>query len=344
MKQMIQLTIMVSFLVNGLAESNVADGPNIIDGENLDFAAYPGYEATPTPAPSRDSIALVAARVSSNPLSGLGVLEQKSSSSSSLSWLGPDGEQLSFRSNQEIEEFLRTAEIVSRERVGEGINNPLKVLLAKDGIQMYAVFRDVHVESNQRKMNDGTTKYFFRDDSRFECAAYELSKLLGLDTVPPAVERKIQGKQETLQAWVENVTTEKALREETDVPPSGGINRWRWIMQRQNIYIFDNLIYIGDRNLGNILVEPDWRLWMISHTRAFRRWKQLLNPDQIQFAERSLWEKLQALDETEVRERLEKFLNPAEMNGLIERTGLLVDHIQKLIEDRGEKDVLFTLR
>ena len=285
---------------------------------------------------------MIATPISNNPLSGLEVLEQKSSSS--LSWIGPDGEQLSFRSNEEIEEFLRTAEIVSRKRVGEGINNPLKVLLEKDGIQMYAVFRDVRVQSNQMKMNDGTVKMFFRDDARFECAAYELSKLLGLDTVPPAVERKIQGKKGTLQAWVENVTTEKALRKTTDVPPSGGITRWRWIMQRQNIYIFDNLIYNEDRNLGNILIEPDWKLWMIDHTRAFRRWKELLNPDQIQFSERSLWEKLQTLDETLVRERLEKFLNPAEMNGLIERTGLLVDHIQKLIDDRGQKAVLFTLR
>ena len=115
-------------------------------------------------------------------------------------------------------------------------------------------------------------------------------------------------------------------------------------MQRQNIYIFDNLIYNEDRNLGNILIEPDWKLWMIDHTRGFRRWKELLDPDQIQFAERSLWEKLQALDETLVRERLEKFLIPAEMNGLIERKSLLVDHIQKLIDDRGEKAVLFTLR
>ncbi len=410
MKQMLQLTIMASFLINVMATANVADRPNFVEAQNLEVVAYPSYESTPTPAPSRDSIALVAtrvsdtplsglgilekspsslsrqetvagnagdrpnlidapnvelnaypgyestptpvpsrdsiamvtARVSSNQLSGLGVLEQKSSSS--LSWLGPDGEQLPLRSNEEIEEFLQTADIVSQKRVGEGINNPLKVLLEKDGIQMYAVFRDVRVESNQRKMNDGTTKYYFRDDARFECAAYELSKLLGLNTVPPAVERKIRKKRGTLQAWVENVTTEKALRKETDVPPSGGIERWRWIMQRQNIYIFDNLIYNEDRNLGNILIERDWKLWMIDHTRAFRRWKELLNPDKVQFAERSLWVKLQVLDETEVRERLEKFLNPAEMNGLIERTSLLVNHIQKLIDDRGEKAVLFTFR
>ncbi len=134
MKQMIQLTIMVSFLVNGMAGIKVADIPNIIDGKNLDFAVYSVYEITPTAALSRDSIQLIATPISNNPLSGLEVLEQKSSSS--LSWIGPDGEQLSFRSNEEIEEFLRTAEIVSRKRVGEGINNPLKVLLEKDGIQM----------------------------------------------------------------------------------------------------------------------------------------------------------------------------------------------------------------
>ena len=44
-----------------------------------------------------------------------------------LGWLDPDGKPLPFQSNVEVEEFLRTAEIVSRERVGAGLNNPLKV-------------------------------------------------------------------------------------------------------------------------------------------------------------------------------------------------------------------------
>jgi len=264
--------------------------------------------------------------------------------SNSLRWLDPDGKPLPFQSYVEVEEFLRTADIVSRERVDEGLNRFQRVLLEKDGIRMHAIFRDVHVERSEMPLSDGRTSFFFRDDAIFECAAYELAKLLGLDTVPPVVERKIQRTEGTLQAWVENVNTERVLRATTGVPPSGGINRWRWIMLRQNIHIFDNLIYNEDRNIGNILIEPDWRLWMIDHTRAFRRWKQLLNPDQIQFAERSLWEKLQALDETEVRAKLKDFLRPVEINGLIERKGLLVDHIQKLIDDRGEKAVLFTMR
>ncbi len=264
--------------------------------------------------------------------------------SNSLGWLDPDGKPLPFQSYVEVEEFLRTAEIVSRERVGEGLNRILKVLLEKDGIRMHAAFRDIHVERSQMPLSDGKVSFFFRDDAIFECAAYELAKLLGMDTVPPVVERKIQRTEGTLQAWVENVNTERVLRETTGIPPSGGINRWRWIMLRQNIHIFDNLIYNEDRNIGNILIEPDWKLWMIDHGRAFRRWKELMNPEQVQFAERSLWEKLQALDETVVRAKLKDFLRPVEINGLIERKGLLVDHIQKLIDDRGEKDVLFTMR
>ncbi len=84
MKKMIQLTVMASFLINAMAAANVADGPadgfNFIGRPNLDFTAYTGYEATPTPAPSRDSIALVALRLSDNPLSGLEILEQSPSS------------------------------------------------------------------------------------------------------------------------------------------------------------------------------------------------------------------------------------------------------------------------
>jgi len=262
----------------------------------------------------------------------------------SLGRLDPDGKPLPFGSYEEVEEYLRTAEIVSSKRVGEGINNPLEVLLEKDGIRMHALFRDVHVERTQMPLSGGRTSFYFRDEALFECAAYELARLLGLDSVPPVVERKIRGQQGTLQAWVENVSTEKALRKNTDVPPSGGIAGWRWMMRHQNVYLFDNLIYNEDRNTGNILIEPNGKLWMIDHTRAFRRWKELMNPELVQFVERSRWEKLQTLDETAVRAKLKDFLNPAELNGLIERKGLLIDHIQKLIDERGEKDVLFTMR
>ena len=45
-----------------------------------------------------------------------------------------------------------------------------------------------------------------------------------------------------------------------------------------------------------------------------------------------------------MRERLKDFVNPYEMEGLLERVGLLVEHIDKLIAEHGERDVLFTFR
>lgn len=263
---------------------------------------------------------------------------------SPLQWfVDPERIPLPFQSNEELEEFLRTAEVVSKKRVGAGINNPLKVLLEKDGIRMHAIFRDVHVDQREIQLTDGT-KFFFRDDADFECAAYELAKLLEIDTVPPAVERKIQRTEGTLQVWVEDTISNRKRRKDKIPAPSGGIAYWRWMMRWQQIQFFDNLIYNEDRNPGNVLISPDGRLWMVDHGRSFRRWKKLPHPKLISYVERKVWEKLQALDEAVVRERLKAYLKPYEMEGLLERRRLLVAHIQNLISEYGVGGVLYTMR
>ena len=99
-------------------------------------------------------------------------------------WLDPDGQPLPSTTFQEVEEFLRTARVESAKPVGTGINNPLKVLLEHDGLRMYAIFRDVHIERDQMPLSNGRTSFYFRDVALFEVAAYELSKLLGLHNVP----------------------------------------------------------------------------------------------------------------------------------------------------------------
>jgi len=162
--------------------------------------------------------------------------------------------------------------------------------------------------------------------------------------VPPAVERRIRGTRGTLQIWVENTRNQKELKEEGVQLPGEGLARWRWMMQWQQLQLFDNLIYNEDRTLENVLIDSDWKLWLIDHGRAFRRWKELQNPELIKFVERNLWEKLQTLDEALVKERLQDFLRPYEISGLLERKHLLVEHIQKLIDEKGASAVLFTMR
>ena len=71
---------------------------------------------------------------------------------SSSVWLDADLQPLPFQSNEEIEEFLRTGEVVSRRRIGEGINSFFQLLLEKDGVQMHAIFRDNHEESPREEI------------------------------------------------------------------------------------------------------------------------------------------------------------------------------------------------
>jgi hypothetical protein len=251
-------------------------------------------------------------------------------------WVGPEGTLLPFQSTAETLDFLRTAEVVSWEPIGQGINDTRKVLLEKDGIQANAIFRDVHIAKDRVVIANRAT-FFFKDEALFELAAYELAQMLGLDQVPPVVERRLFKKDGTLQLWIENAVTEKKRSELKTLPPD--LSMWR--KQVQILHVFDNLIYNEDRNPGNILFDPDWKLWMVDHTRAFRRHTDLPSPDTIQTCERVLWEKLQNLKTEDLRENLKRYLSPAEIKGLTKRLSLVVELIDGLIRAHGERSILF---
>ena len=126
-----------------------------------------------------------------------------------LVWIGPEGEPLPFRTNEEIEDFLRTAEVLEMEDISIGVNHPRRVLLEKNGIQAKACFRDVDIYERQAVLSKRGVRKHWRDCCMFECAAYELGKLLGLNNIPPAVMREIKGTEVTVQIWLEGALMEK---------------------------------------------------------------------------------------------------------------------------------------
>lgn len=250
-------------------------------------------------------------------------------------WIGPDGNPLPFKSDEEVREFLRTAQAVSMKKVPVGVTAPRQAMLEKDGIRSKAVFRDFDEEKEMavrgRRMSD------VRDSYIFECAAYELAHLLGLDNVPPVVERTLDGKKGSLQIWVENTMTEKDRLDRGQRSP----NIIQWNKQMQSVRVFDALIGNWDRNQGNVLIDQEWRIWMIDHTRAFLRGDDLGELGRLYQCDRQLWQKLQALDEKEVRQRLKPFLRSGEIESVLKRRTKLVAFFKVQIEKRGESDVLF---
>ncbi|HSR50040.1 MAG TPA: hypothetical protein VLV83_04380 [Acidobacteriota bacterium] len=255
-----------------------------------------------------------------------------------LTWVSPAGTPVPFDTEEEALEFLRTARVVSWKQISEGLNKTRKVLLEKDGIQMHAAFRDISREGQIPDPRHPSFMQNHRDDAIFEVAAFRLSRMLGLKLVPPTVIREIEGHRGTLQAWVEHATMERDRRQNGIEPP----DEWLWTAQMLTMNLFDNLVANIDRHQGNLLIDPDWNIWLIDHTQSFRRFKYLHAPDKVPYVDREVWEKLQELDKKNIESSFSDVLRPPEIKALSKRRDELVKQIKKLIQQRGEENVLFS--
>ncbi|MGH9795453.1 MAG: metallophosphoesterase [Candidatus Acidiferrales bacterium] len=253
-------------------------------------------------------------------------------------WMGPEGQPLPFKSASDAEEFLRTAKVVSARDVGSGITRPKKVLLEKDGVRMHAIFRKVNEDKQEALLATGRKIRDFRDSYVFEVAAYELAKMLGIENIPPAVERSVNGDAGSLQVWIENAMSEIDRQKKKIKPPD--VHAWNH--QLQTMRLFDLLIYNWDRHMNNILIDPQWRLWMVDHTRSFRRELDTPYLDQVILCDRTVWQRLRDLDDKAIRDRLGDYLRPGELDALLERREQIVAYLKGIIATRGAQTVLFS--
>ena len=252
-------------------------------------------------------------------------------------WVGPDGEPLQFADDQAVLAFLRQAEVASVEDIPLGVSKPKRLMLEQGTVRSKAVFRYQNVTAERRRLSSGGFAMYFRDSFINEVAAYELGKLLGLDNIPPVVERTIDDQPGSVQMWVENAMMEgKRKKDGIKAPDSTRFRRQFYEMRA-----FDNLINNTDRNEGNILFDSNWKLWMIDHTRAFARVTDLPSPDEVLGCSRSFFDRLEALDEGTVEEALGQYLSKLEIAALLERREQLVDLLEKRIAAKGEEKVLF---
>ena len=252
-------------------------------------------------------------------------------------WLSPEKAILPFTRDEELEEFLRTATIVSNEEIPSGINRPRKLLLEQYGIRAHAIFRHFEAEERNKRLPSGEVIPFFSDSYRNETAAYEVARLVGLDHLYPAVRREVQGRNGSVQLWVEGVVSERERLAANSHPPSID----EWLDQGSDMRVFDNLINNFDRNQGNILVDPDWKIWLIDHTRSFGREQQLPDPQYLERCSHELWNRIRALDEETVRRRLEPHLSGYEIDAFLARRARLIEALETRIAELGEQQVLF---
>lgn len=95
------------------------------------------------------------------------------------------------------------------------------------------------------------------------------------------------------------------------------------------VRVFDQLIFNTDRNLGNLLIAKDWRIWMIDHSRAFRARTNLESPKNLVRCDRDLLSAMKRLDEKTLTEEMGPFLLKAEIKGLLKRRDQIVAFFEK---------------
>jgi len=257
-------------------------------------------------------------------------------------YLDAEGQPLPIQTDDEIEAWLSRAEIIDVQPVPSGVTMPRKLLLKGDNFEACAVFKDVEIF--RRKVTEiiNGHNYFsldWRDSYQFDIAAYKLDRLLGMGRVPPVVPRDIDRDSGGISIWLGKTINEFERSRQWKVDPP---DRRRWNQQRLIMQVFDNLVANRDSNLGNQLIDLNWRLWFIDCSRCFGTTKTMYYPlETISQCERGLWQGLKSLNEDEIRETLSPHLDRAEIKALLARRKKMVQHFQKLIDEKGEAAVLY---
>lgn len=240
--------------------------------------------------------------------------------------------------DEEMAKFLREAKVIRSIQAGKGVTRPYRLTLTDGNLTHDASFQPIDEYKPTKVFDDGKSEMNFRDSYKYNIAAYELAKMLGLgDMMPVTVERKWKGKTGSLSWWLPVKMDEEKRLSRRIQPPDPD----RWHRQMHKVAVFSQLVYDTDRNLGNILISEDWHIWMIDFSRAFRLYTTLSNPRQLVACDRQLLERLRKLDAGELKARTGDWLTVPEIEGVLARRDKIVKHFEALIAQKGERAVLY---
>jgi hypothetical protein len=251
-------------------------------------------------------------------------------------------EEIAMRPAQE--EFLRTAEIVRFEEIGEGVTKPFKLYLRKDGVELKAAWK-----------NPSGMQLGFLEGWQYEIAAYRLDKLIGLNMVPPAVEREFQGKPGALVLWAENkYSLLKLIENGIRIPDSAmdHTEKMKWLTRA-----WDCLIANDDRTQQNLLYTEDWRVIVFDHSRAFRSEgefatrlmfgrngiKKTAQGAPMLFRRLPHWflDKIKTLTFETIRDAVGPTLTDTEIRAVLTRRDLILREVAQMVKEQGEAAVLY---
>jgi hypothetical protein len=239
---------------------------------------------------------------------------------------------------EEMANFLLKAEVINSRHTSKGVTSPYRLTMRLGNLTHDAHFQSIDETFPTRQFSDGSVELNFRDFYGCNIAAYQLSKLLGLDhMMPVTVFRKWSGKSGSMAWWLPAKMDEVDRKRKNLEPP----DQEAWNQQMHRVRVFHELVYETDPNLTNVLMGEDWKIYMIDFTRAFRPRPDLREPRNLERCDRNLLEKLRQLDGKELAATTKGFLNNPQVKGVMQRRDKIVAHFEQLVKDKGEGKVLY---
>jgi hypothetical protein len=231
---------------------------------------------------------------------------------------------------EQMKNFLLTAKVIKNKQISKGVTAPYRLTLTDGTITHDASFQSVDEKKLNMQFRDGRTEMNFVDSYKYNIAAYEIAALIGMDNMMPVtVERKWNGKTGAVSWWLPVKMDEEARLKSKITPPD--VDAWN--NQMYKMRLFAELVYDTDRNLGNVLISDDWKLYMIDFTRAFRLFADLKEPKNLTKCEKQVLEKLKGLTEENVVAATKRYLTKAEAKAVLNRRDKIVTLFEKLGPD-----------
>lgn len=247
--------------------------------------------------------------------------------------------EMEISQRAQIEKLLKDADIVKSKEIGEGVTKPWRLYLQMESIELSGVWK------NPSGKPDGVLEGW-----QYEIAAYEMDKLLGLNMIPPTVERISGGKRGSLQFWVTSDMSDLDRMEKGIGIPVKYADHWSKCKYLTRA--FDCLIANEDRTQQNIRYTSDWRTILIDHSRSFRSSKKFIK--QLMYGKngikgvklfrqlpKAFVRKIRGLTFDLIKKQLGEYLDDKEIQAVIARKKLLLQEIDDMIEEQGEDKVLY---